>query len=155
MKLTKNPHNNRVLVSPDALPRFWIFMYRVSPLTYMIEGLAASSLADAPITCSAKETLRISRAEGSSSSSPLATCGEYLEAFVQTAGGYVANPGGTSECEYCPIDNSNAVLRRFGMDTQRPWRDVGILAAYVGFNIVAMFGIYWLARVPRTRRNKV
>jgi ATP-binding cassette, subfamily G (WHITE), member 2, PDR len=29
---------NGVTQSPDALPGFWIFMYRVGPLTYLVSG---------------------------------------------------------------------------------------------------------------------
>ncbi|KAK6406183.1 hypothetical protein LTR95_018691, partial [Oleoguttula sp. CCFEE 5521] len=35
---------NGVMQSPSALPGFWIFMYRVSPLTYWVGGIAAALL---------------------------------------------------------------------------------------------------------------
>ncbi|KAH8893926.1 ABC transporter-like protein [Thozetella sp. PMI_491] len=134
-----------VLVPPGALPRFWIFMYRVSPLTYLIEGLAASELAGLRIECSGVETLHIQVPQGF----PARNCGEYLDDFAQGAGGYVVNPDDVSQCQYCPVTSADTVLSRFGIDTQQPWRDVGILAAYVCFNVIAMFGIYWLARIPK------
>lgn len=85
-------------------------MFRVSPLNYMIEGLAARGLANLRVTCSAKEMLHIRKA----GDPPLRTCGEYLEACVGGAGGYVANPGDVSDCQDCAVENNNAVLRRFG-----------------------------------------
>lgn len=44
-----------VLQTPDALPGFWIFMYRVSPFTYWISGIVATELHGSPISCSATE----------------------------------------------------------------------------------------------------
>ncbi|KAI1750671.1 ABC transporter-like protein [Xylaria castorea] len=134
-----------ILVPPNLLPRFWIFLYRVSPLTYLIEGLAVTGLANRRITCSSTET--ISNIPIPSNTSQ--TCGQYLEAYVGSSGGYVVNPNGVSGCQYCPVANANVVLKSFGMDLHQPWRDVGFLAAYVAVNVLATFAIYWLARVPK------
>merc|ERR1712230_126871 len=35
---------NGVLVGPNAMPGFWIFMYRVSPFTYLVEGLLGNGV---------------------------------------------------------------------------------------------------------------
>lgn len=35
-----------VMTTPSAMPRFWIFMYRVSPLTYFIQALLAVGVAN-------------------------------------------------------------------------------------------------------------
>ncbi|KAF1959984.1 P-loop containing nucleoside triphosphate hydrolase protein [Byssothecium circinans] len=44
-----------VLAKPSMLPRFWKFMYRVTPLTYYTSGLISASLGDVPVQCSAAE----------------------------------------------------------------------------------------------------
>jgi ABC-type multidrug transport system permease subunit len=35
------------------------------------------------------------------------------------------------------------------------WRNIGVLFAYVGFNIVAAVFLYWLCRVPKHWSRKV
>ncbi|KAI9151516.1 ABC multidrug transporter atrG [Paramyrothecium foliicola] len=40
------------IVPPKALPGFWIFMYRISPLTYFLEGLAIAGLSGVAVACS-------------------------------------------------------------------------------------------------------
>ncbi|KAL0930081.1 ABC-2 type transporter [Colletotrichum truncatum] len=37
---------NGVMQPPDALPRFWIFMYHLSPFTYYVAGISAAALAN-------------------------------------------------------------------------------------------------------------
>lgn len=139
-------------MTPDNLPRFWIFMYRVSPLTYFFEGLAVAGLANTSVTCSPIEMQHIPLPPDAVSSAT--TCLDYLTPFIQSAGGYVANPddGGAAGCWYCPVASADAVLMSFGMDARHAWRDVGIFASYVCFNVLATFGIYWLVRVPRRRK---
>lgn len=39
---------NGVMQPPQALPGFWMFMYRVSPLTYLVDGIAATECTTAP-----------------------------------------------------------------------------------------------------------
>jgi ABC-type multidrug transport system permease subunit len=37
-----------ILAGPTELPGFWIFMYRVNPFTYVVEGLLGATLGNAP-----------------------------------------------------------------------------------------------------------
>merc|ERR1711939_483740 len=90
-----------VIVGPDALPGFWIFMYRVSPFTYLVSGILSTSLTNVPVECSEVELLRFEPL-------PEQTCDTYMSEYIQTAGGYVANPEATSSCEYCPLSNTDA-----------------------------------------------
>ncbi|VUC24496.1 unnamed protein product [Clonostachys rosea] len=129
-----------ILTPPSQLARFWIFMYRVSPLTYLLEGLAVAGLADIDLTCSSTEVQSIPVAE----SSPGLTCGEYLSAFVRDSGGRVLNPSDEAECHYCPVASVNTILESYGMGLDHTWRNVGLLVVYVVVNILATFGFYWL-----------
>ncbi|KAI2467417.1 ABC drug exporter AbcA [Annulohypoxylon bovei var. microspora] len=138
-----------ILASPTQLPGFWIFMYRVSPLTYFLEGLAVAGLADARITCSSVELLHLPLPPGAGAS----TCGEYLAPFARDAGGQVLNPLASADCLYCPYADVNSILASFGMNTANGWRDVGLMVVYVFFNVLMTFVIYWLARVPKGRRG--
>jgi ATP-binding cassette subfamily G (WHITE) protein 2 (PDR) len=133
-----------ILVAPDRLPRFWIFMYRVSPLTYFLEGLATANFANAKISCAPSEVLILPL--------PLElgipNCGAYLESFAKHADGQILNPEDNSNCTYCPYSEVNLILENFGMSIN-PWRDVGIFSVYVFFNLLAIFAVYWLVRVPK------
>lgn len=127
---------------PSQLPRFWIFMYHLSPLTYLMEGLAVAGLSEAHLRCSDIETLRIPLP----SLGGAITCDEYLQPYVQTFGGYVANTSNATDCQYCPVSIVNTLLVGFGMDVKHTWRNVGLLVVYVCFNISATFGVFWVKR---------
>ncbi|KAK8050931.1 hypothetical protein PG993_002316 [Apiospora rasikravindrae] len=153
-----------VLVQPDDLPRFWIFVYRASPLTYFIDGMVVACLANTRIKCSVVQLLHIDIPHGlqsntSSPSSPSAsfttTCGNYLGPFLQYAGGYVEDPADTGRCLYCPVDQTNDLLLRFGIHTEQAWHNVGYMFVYVVFNILSIYLIYWLSRVPKKTGRKL
>jgi ABC-type multidrug transport system permease subunit len=142
--------SSSVLVSPTDLPGFWIFMYRVSPLTYFLEGLAIAGISGVSVACSQIERLAIPLPSGRGS------CGDYLAAYVQSGGGgTILEPDSTiGPCDFCPISNADVVLHSLNMatDKARAWRNVGLMAVYVVINIIAIFGIYFLARVPRKKK---
>lgn len=94
---------NGVLQSPNALPGFWIFMYRVSPLTYLVAGMTGTGLDNRPVHCSASELSVFNPPQG-------LTCGAYLASYLELAPGQLYNPNATSQCQYCPLSNANQVL---------------------------------------------
>ncbi|KAK4234448.1 ABC-2 type transporter-domain-containing protein [Achaetomium macrosporum] len=138
-----------VLVPPSALPRFWVFMWRVVPLTYLVNGLAVAGLVDTRVSCSAVEMLHIDLPRGAT------TCGAYLEPYLRMAGGYLANLEAAADCRYCPVSDTNAILKAFSMRLDGPWRNVGLMAVYVVFNVLAAFALYWLGRVPSKSKKLV
>lgn len=91
-----------VLSGPDDLPGFWIFMYRVNPFTYVIEGLLGTSLANVLVTCSPNELIELAAPSGS-------TCDEYLGDYISPAGGYLSDPD-SSDCSSCPLEDTNDFL---------------------------------------------
>lgn len=167
-----------VLATPEALPGFWIFMYRLSPLTYIVSGMLASGMDGAKIFCSSVELLYIEPPANF-------TCGSYLEPWVETVGGYVLNPnttrasilaslGVSSEaealadvasgqedamtviskfCQFCPINSPNSFLDSIHAYVGDVWRNFGLVWAYIIFNIFGALGLYWLFRVPKGKRN--
>jgi ATP-binding cassette, subfamily G (WHITE), member 2, PDR len=84
-----------VMVSPKDLPGFWRFVWRASPLTYLIAGLSLAGFTNAKITCSDTQLLMIKPPRGT-------TCGVYLEPYVQDAGGEIYNLAESTNCQYCP-----------------------------------------------------
>jgi len=130
-----------VLVQSANLPRFWIFMYRVSPFTYFVEGILGTAVANAPAQCSSTELVRVIPPQG--------TCQDYLGAYQSFAGGTLINPQSTTECEFCSIAETNVFLNAVGINFDNRWRDFGIIWAFIIFNVFAAIGLYWLARVPK------
>ncbi|KAF6831400.1 ABC multidrug transporter [Colletotrichum musicola] len=130
-----------VLAGPDELPGFWIFMYRVNPLTYVVEGFLSVSLADAPVTCSPTELLDFTAPAGS-------TCGQYMEAYIRTNGGYLVDAGAT-DCRYCGTAETNAFLAGMNMTFGNRWRDFGFIWAFCVFNVLGAAALYWVMRVPK------
>ncbi len=77
-----------------------------------------------------------------------------MSAYLQTASGYVVDTGGAgSYCQYCPVSDGNPVLQSLNMGTDkgRAWRSVGLMTADVVFDVLAIFLIYYVAKVPRKR----
>ncbi|KAJ6008160.1 hypothetical protein N7540_012136 [Penicillium herquei] len=129
-----------VMASPSALPGFWIFMYRVSPLTYIVSGMLSTGLANTPVTCADIEVIPVQPPSG-------VTCGDYLAAYIQTAGGKVYNSNATSDCEYCSMTQSNLYLESLSAYYDDRWRNFGLIWVYVAFNVFATLFLYWYVRV--------
>ncbi|ROW08296.1 hypothetical protein VMCG_03196 [Cytospora schulzeri] len=136
-----------VLATPDTMPRFWIFMYRVSPFTYLVQGMLAASVANTKVVCAANELLTFQPLGGQ-------TCGEYMSNYMSVYGGYLTNENATSDCTFCTIKETNAFLASVSSHYDERWRNFGIMFAFIGFNIIASLGVYWLARVPKGKKVK-
>jgi len=131
-----------VLVPGNSLPRFWIFMYRVSPFTYLVGGLLGVGVANTQVECSATELLEFSAPAGE-------TCGDYMQQWISNAGGRLVDPSATGTCQFCALDTTNAFLSQFEISYSHRWRNFGIMFAFIAFNVFAAVGLYWLARVPK------
>lgn len=128
---------------PQALPGFWLFMYRVSPLTYLVDGIAATGMHGRAVECATNEYSRFAPPSGQ-------TCGQYLAPYLaSTAGsvGSLVNPASTVECQYCPLSNSDQFLGQVAISWHLRWRNYGIGFAYILFNIFAAITLYYVFRV--------
>ncbi|KAF2225760.1 ABC drug exporter AbcA [Elsinoe ampelina] len=137
-----------VLRGPNALPGFWIFMYRVSPFTYLVSGLLSTAVKDGNVSCADNEFLRFPPPSGS-------TCMEYMQPYMNQAGGYLADNNAVDQCQFCPIQSTNTFLNAVSISPNNTWRDFGILWAYIIFNVSAAVFLYWLIRVPKGNQNAV
>lgn len=135
-----------VLVTKTEMPRFWIFMYRCSPYTYMVSVLLSVGLAHSPVVCSSTEILHF-KPYGN------LTCGEYMSGYISAAGGYLIDSSNTIMCAYCTSETTDSFLDSIYANYDTRWRDIGIFAAFVVFNIFATMGSYWLTRVPKGKRH--
>ncbi|KAF2793263.1 ABC drug exporter AbcA [Melanomma pulvis-pyrius CBS 109.77] len=134
-----------VLASPDQMPRFWIFLYRASPLSYFVSAVLSTGLANVNVTCASNEFTTFSPPSGQ-------TCGEYMAEYVLAAGGYLLGSNSTSDCQYCKMKETNVYLATVKADYSVRWRNVGIMWAYVVFNIGAALLLYWAARMPKGKK---
>ncbi|EXJ82897.1 ATPase [Capronia epimyces CBS 606.96] len=135
-----------VLVGPKALPGFWIFMYRVSPFTYLIDGMLSTAVAHTKVICAKNEYLNFDPPSGQ-------TCADYMRSYMNASGGYLQDPSATTNCGYCPIDSTDTFLAGISAHPNLTWRNFGLLWAYIVFNIAAAIFFYWLVRVPKNKRK--
>ncbi|CEP62345.1 pleiotropic drug resistance family ABC transporter LALA0_S05e03554g [Lachancea lanzarotensis] len=137
-----------VMVQPYNMPGFWIFMYRVSPLTYFIDGALSTGIANAKVHCADYEMVRFTPPQGQ-------TCGQYMQPYITAAGtGYLKDSGATDECQFCSVSTTNDYLKAVSSSYSHRWRNYGIFLAFIMFNFAAAVFFYWLARVPK-KRNRV
>lgn len=137
-----------VLASPTVLPGFWIFMYRVSPFTYLIGGVMSTGLANNAVVCDDIEYLHFNPPSGQ-------TCATYMSPYIEAAGGYLteATKNATSNCSYCTLASTNAFLASVNTKYSERWRNFGLMWVYIGVNILGAVFFYWLARVPKKVKN--
>ncbi|GKT60665.1 ABC-2 type transporter [Colletotrichum tofieldiae] len=126
---------------------FWIFMYRVNPFTYFVEGFLGTALANAKATCASNEFLVFNPPSGS-------TCGKYMQQYMDVSGGLVDNPDALERCRFCPISETNTFLAGINVDFSNRWRNFGIMWVFIVFNVGVAFFLYWLARVPKKSKVK-
>ena len=130
---------DRVVVPYSQLPGFWTFMYRVSPVTYIVKAMLSTGVGRHAVQCSELELMLFQPPANQ-------TCGEYLQYFPV---GSLYNPEATSNCQYCPMASTDQFLQSVDIYYDERFRDYGLIWAYVVFNVCATFFLYWLARVPK------
>jgi ATP-binding cassette, subfamily G (WHITE), member 2, PDR len=135
-----------VLASPNAMPHFWISLYRVSPLSYWISAVLTTGLANVEVTCASNEWTAISVPNGQ-------TCGDYMADYISRVGGYLLDPKATSDCSYCKVKDTNIFLSSISSEYKDRWRNFGIMWAFIAFNIVAALALYWLVKMPKGKRK--
>lgn len=139
-----------ILSTEQSTPRFWIFMLRLSPVRWWIDGLMALAVADVEVHCSGNELVTIFTPNGTS-------CQNYLGQYFKNSTGYLSSAGQDGSCQFCSIGQTNVYLSEFDISYSQRWRNLGFFWCYIGFNIVGTIFLYWLARVPKkgTRKAKV
>ncbi|KAI1497952.1 ABC-2 type transporter-domain-containing protein [Biscogniauxia marginata] len=138
-----------VLANPDTLPRFWIFMYRVSPFTYLVSAMLSTGVANTNVECASTEYLTFDPALGQ-------TCETYMAPQIDQLGGYLkaGTENLTEGCVYCSVKDTNTYLASVLSNYEDRWRNFGILWAYIIFNIFGALFLYWLTRVPKGSKKE-
>ncbi|CAM1502438.1 Fc.00g044220.m01.CDS01 [Cosmosporella sp. VM-42] len=138
-----------VLATSDSLPRFWIFMYRVSPFSYMVSGMLSTAVANTAVICASNELLNFAPTAGK-------TCEQYMDSYISSMGGYLTDDSknSTDMCTFCTVSDTNAFLASVGADYNDRWRNFGLLWVYVFFNMAGALALYWLVRMPKNSFKK-
>lgn len=135
-----------ILATPTFMPGFWIWMYRCNPFTYLTEGLLAAGLAKAPAECASNEWLIFEPPSNQN-------CGDYMAEYTGAVGGNLLDPTAQTNCQFCPISDTDAFLSAVGVSYGNRWRDFGILWVFVVSNLTAAIFLYWLLRVPKKNKK--
>ncbi|WAO87350.1 Hypothetical protein NCS54_00465600 [Fusarium falciforme] len=124
------------------IPKFWTFMYRTSPGTYLVSGIMSTAVYGSNVECADNEVLHMAAPANM-------TCESFMGPFVQEAGGYLLNPLSSDTCQYCSLASTEQFLKHFEIDYSDRWWQFGLLWVYIAFNIGATLGLYWYFRVPK------
>jgi ATP-binding cassette subfamily G (WHITE) protein 2 (SNQ2) len=122
-----------VTIPKPQIPKFWrAWLYQLDPFTRLIGGMVVTELHGRPVQCTSQELQRFSAPSGQ-------TCGSYMEEFFSRGGaGYIVN-NSTSACEFCAYKVGDQFYTALGLDFNNRWRDLGILAAFIGSNLFILF----------------
>jgi ABC-type multidrug transport system permease subunit len=120
-----------VTIPRPAIPAHYDWMYKLDPFTRVINGMLSTELHSRPVVCRPSEFNKFALPPGQN-------C-EYALSFLEAAPGYVKNLTATETCEYCPFTVGDEFLTSLGMAYDRRWLDIGVLAAFVGGNLVVFF----------------
>ena len=124
------------LVPYATMPEFWRkWMYPLSPFTYILEGFLGTVSHEVPVHCTEGELAKFAPP-------PNTTCSDYVQGFIQVAGGYVEERAG--ECRFCGYENGDQYAAGFNTEYGHRWRDVGIVVGYVVFNFLMVFVCTWI-----------
>lgn len=121
-------------------------MYRVSPVTYLLDAVVSTGIAGVSIQCAANEIVKFDPPSGQN-------CSTYLDQYLQQAGGQLLNPRAVSECQFCPIADTDSFLATLGIFFDERWRNFGISLAYIVANVAGALVLYWLFRVKSSRHT--
>jgi len=122
-----------VAIPPPQIPGFWrAWLYQLDPFTRLISGLVATELHHLPVQCRETELNLFTSPAGQ-------TCGQYMANFFASGGpGYIVN-NATSNCAYCAYSVGDQFYEQFGIHWDERWRNIGILIAFIGSNLILLF----------------
>ncbi|KAK6202414.1 ABC-2 type transporter-domain-containing protein [Scheffersomyces amazonensis] len=136
-----------VLVPKRSLARFWLFMYRFNPVTYLVGAFLGVGLANSDVTCAPTEILEFKPVTGM-------TCGQFMDPYIQAAGGYLLDSSATDMCQFCSMKSTNVFLKSIDIYYSETGRNIGVFVGFICFNIIFTILFYYMARVPKTSRQK-
>lgn len=125
---------------------WWKWMYRLSPFTYLIEGLLGQgwwsttqyrvsdflvnlAIGKQIVECSSVEYVSVIPPPGQ-------LCSEYMATYIQNSGGYLQDPSASDLCSFCPFRTTDEYLAAsFNISYSHRWRNFGFMFAFIAFNV--------------------
>jgi ATP-binding cassette, subfamily G (WHITE), member 2, PDR len=105
-----------------------------------VQGFTGVGISGTNVVCAPQEFVTFEPPSG-------ATCQSYAQTFIDTSGGYLANPNATTACDFCTFSTTDSYLAQYDIHYDQRWRNYGLIWSYILFNIAAAVFLYWLARV--------
>ena len=133
---------NGVLQPYNQLIPFWKWMYRLSPFTYLIEGIYVNGVGQTATQCSQVEIQTLNPPAGQS-------CQNFMGQYISQMGGYLINGDASSECQFCPRSSADTYLTQLNMSYSHRWRNIGFMFAYILFNTFLVFACTYVFRIRR------
>ncbi|KAH9841151.1 pleiotropic drug resistance ABC transporter [Rhodofomes roseus] len=118
----------------------WVWMNKISPSTYFVDGFLGQAVGRTQISCSSVEFIKVNPPSGQ-------TCVQYLNKFIDMNGGYLTNPNATNQCNFCQYRTTDQFLDSRNVSYDNRWRSLGIFIGFTVFNVVAIYIITYIFRV--------
>lgn len=119
-------HHTHIL-SKDCLAKVCLSHYE--GCTHLTWDLIIIALGRSEISCASVEFVTLTPPSGQ-------TCGQYMQGFISSAGGYLTNPEATDACEFCSMKTADKFLADgFNIFYDHHWRNFGIMMAFFLFNV--------------------
>ncbi|KAK2672901.1 hypothetical protein RAB80_010444 [Fusarium oxysporum f. sp. vasinfectum] len=106
------------------------------PYRIVAGAFLGAAIHDQPVRCEEGEFARFEPPSGQS-------CDEYVEPFIQRAGGYVTT-GSDGYCEFCQYATGDEFGAGFSVYYRNIWRDFGIFCAFIAFNYAVVYFATWM-----------
>ena len=147
-------HYSGILRYPHS---FWKFIYRATPFTYYAPSIISALIGDSQVTCGSSELVSFTAPflsdfynNATYSNTTRITCGEYMESFIDTNGGYLTDSASNSTCSFCTTSSTNTFIRDNVHSTfELRWQNWGIFFCYIFINMIICVAAYWIFRVPK------
>jgi len=121
-----------VTIPKPQIPGFCLWLYELVPFTRLVAGLVSTELHGLPVVCTDRELNHFTAPPGQ-------TCGAYMADFFAAGGpGYIVD-NATSACAYCAYRVGDQFYEPLGISFGTRWRDLGILCAFIGSNLILLF----------------
>ena len=122
-----------VTIPKPQIPKFWrAWLYQLDPFTRLVGGMVVTELHQRPVQCTTAEFNNFNAPDGQD-------CGTYMsDFFANGAPGYILN-NATDFCQYCAYKVGDQFYEPLGYEFKNRWRDLGILAAFIGSNLILLF----------------
>ncbi|KAF2235879.1 putative ABC transporter [Viridothelium virens] len=123
-----------VTIPKPQIPGFWrAWLYQLDPFTRLVGGMVVTELHGRPVVCQPHEFNTFPPPPGQ-------TCGSYMEPYFAAGGiGYIADNSSTTQCNFCAYKEGDQFYEGLDLSFAHRWRDLGILAVFIGSNLTFLF----------------